>query len=99
MPELDVLNLSDLRPRKRKSRRWQLAQERKVAINLDWRVTGPIWHMLIGASLQFASHDLSLFPLGTFGGRTKPICPNNDNRVLCHYRDYTYILVLARLEN
>jgi len=77
-----------------------------VAINLDWRVTtGPIWHILIGASLQFASRDLSLhrslIPVGTFcfvsaAARCALYAPIMIIVVLV---PLLYILVLARLEN
>jgi hypothetical protein len=79
----------------RRSEKWQLTW---IGVSLSV----PIWHILIGASLQFASRDRSLFPLALlvcFGGRTKlymhaPIMII----VFCATTIYTYILVLARLE-
>jgi hypothetical protein len=72
-----------------------------VAINLDWRVTGPIWHKLIGASLQFASCDLSLLrsliPVGTFlfvsAAARSPYAPI---MIIVFLVPLLYILVLAR---
>jgi hypothetical protein len=84
MPEQQGRNLSDLRPRKRKSRR-RLPELAMEAISLDWRVTRPIWHILIGAIVhrynsQAVTCHHTVEPLFFFFFFSANTFPNNDTR-------------------